>query len=193
MLAEAEIEKKKEVIAQQLTLRENELQTAKDEIKKYKKKLTLAKSDLQQKTADLEKKLLVKAEEIEDLKLQYSEGEVEKLLRSNEKKDHFIKELQNENEKLVELKNYYEQILEKYESDVQMLKKKNEELDKGEEVRNIGKQLDILKMKMMFYEGHKEKVDLTELGIHMKELEQKLQSTQQPIQPEYSLKHSIRE
>jgi DNA repair exonuclease SbcCD ATPase subunit len=192
-LAEAEIEKKKEIIAQQLTLRENELQNAKDEIKKLKKKLTVAKADLQQKNMDLEKKLLMKAEEMEDLKLQFSEGEVEKLLRNGEKKDHYIKELKNENTKLVELKNYYEKILEKYENDVQVLKKKNEELDKGEEVRNIGKQLDVLKMKMMFYEGHKEKVDLKEMGKQMEELERKLKNTQRPIQPEISVQNSITE
>ena len=179
VLIEAEIEKKKEILAQSLTLRENELGNAKDEMGKMKKKMTKAKSDFNRKIQDLEKKVLIKNEEIDDIKLQYSEGEFDKMLKICEKKDRMIKELQNENDKLKELKGYYEQILEKYETEVSELKKRNEELDEGEEVRNIGKTLDVLKMKLMFYEGQQEKVGLNELTQQVKDLEQKLQTRNQ--------------
>jgi hypothetical protein len=140
-----------------------------------KKKLISTKSDHAEKAREFEEKMRVKNEQIEDLKIQYSEGEFDKLMKVCDKKDRMILELKNENQKLNELKNHYEKILEKYESDVQDLKKRNEELDKGEDVRNMAKTLDYMKLKLKFYENRQEKVELTDLIQEVDSLEKKLQ------------------
>lgn len=179
MLAEAEIDRKKEVLAQTLTLRDTDLQQQAQQVKALKSKLQMAKKEAERGRTRLAEQMAVKDSQIEELKLQMSEREVERLLRAGEAKDSLIQELRNENGKLEELKGHYERILEEYEIEVRRLRRRNEELDKGEDLRTLGQQMDVLKMKMMFYEGRQEKVDLADLTRQMETLESKLRQTGQ--------------
>lgn len=179
MLAEAEIDRKREVLAQTLTLRDADLQQQAQQVKALKSKLQMARKEAERGRTRLAEQMAVKDGQIEELKLQMSEGEVERLLRAGEAKDSLIQELRNENGKLEELKGHYERILEEYEIEVRRLRRRNEELDKGEDLRTLGQQMDVLKMKMMFYEGRQEKVDLADLTRQMETLESKLRQTGQ--------------
>ena len=166
--------KKKEVVAQELRFKEVELAASKEETVRLKKKLAAVRAEMNRKVGEMENKLIAKNGELEDLRLQFSEGEYEKLLRKMEKKEALVRELRAENLKLNELKSHYETILEKCEEEAKELRRKNEELDKGEEVRAVKKELDVLKMKVLFYEGRQEKVQLGELREQVDGLEKRL-------------------
>lgn len=186
VLAEAEIDRKKEVLAQTLSLNQEDLRQQNEEVRTLRAKLKTAKKEIERGRNKLAEQMEIKESQIEDLKLQMSEGEIEKLLRAGKAKENLIQELRKENQKLVELKGHYEKILGEYEEKVRKLQRKNEELDKGEELRSLGQQMDVLKMKMMFYEGRQEKVDLADLARQMEHLEHKLRQeppTQSPQNP----------
>lgn len=171
-MIEEELEKKRETLAQKLFMKEEEIENLKVENVKLKKKFQNLKNEKDKQNGQLEEKLKLKENENDNLKLQFSEGEFDKLIKELDSKEKIIVELKNENFKLFEIKKEYEKILKDYEIDNKNLNEKLKEFESEEKTKEISSNLDILKMKMMFYEGNKDKQNLNDLGKQINSLEQ---------------------
>lgn len=171
-MIEEELEKKRETLAQKLFMKEEEIENLKVENVKLKKKFQNLKNEKDKQNGQLEEKLKLKENENDNLKLQFSEGEFDKLIKELDSKEKIIVELKNENFKLFEIKKEYEKILKNYEIDNKNLNEKLKEFESEEKTKEISSNLDILKMKMMFYEGNKDKQNLNDLGKQINSLEQ---------------------
>ena len=172
-MIEEELENKKGVTVQSLTMKQDEISCLKKDLEKLKTKNSVLKQDHMKKVKESQLQLKKQEEENEALKIKFSKGEFQVLLKSNEDKSKMIKEIKAENLKLNEIKTNYEKILQNFEKENKKLEKKIKELDEGEKSRELAQNLDVLKMKMMFYENKNEEVDIKNLTEEINHFENK--------------------